>query len=199
MANEEDFIRRRPVAGMAIALGIGALLQTVAKTMEQQRSRPPATARPDGDAADEGTPVSPRWLPDPPSPGPDAAPDAAPDAESARRTHDTGAADMQFTAHHPDGKRIEFRFAWKKRPVEAPDADWPTDDMGFTVERPSGKRIAFSFTRKTRPLPDAELAIPEPATHSGLGRANMEFVSSRPGRGDFRFVWKKRPPESAPD
>jgi len=191
MANEEDFIRRRPVAGMAIALGIGALLQTVAKTMEQQRSRPPATARPDGDAADEGTPLPPRRLPDPPAPDPDP--------ECARRTHDTGAADMHFTAHHPDGKRIEFRFAWKKRPVEAPDADWPTDDMSFTVERPSGKRIAFSFTRKTRPLPADDLATPGPATRSGLGRANMEFVSSRPGRGDFRFVWTKRPPESAPD
>ena len=92
------------------------------------------------------------------------------------------------------GKNIEFRFAWKKRPADAPETDWPTDHMGFTADSPDGKHTEFSFTRKTRTLPADDPEKPISETHSGLGQATMEFVSRRPGHRDFRFTWNKVPP-----
>ncbi len=109
-----------------------------------------------------------------------------------RRTHDVGAADMEFSARRPGRKNILFRFAWKKRPVDAPDADWPVDTMGFAAAHPNGRYTAFRFTRKTRPVPAARTGESRP----GLGQAEMEFVSSRPGRKDFRFTWSKVPPNA---
>jgi len=180
MPNNEDYLRKHPVAGTAIALGLGILLQAAAKMAALQNERGSKMSK----SADKDPQKSRRL--------------ASPARKTTRRTQDTGAADMVFNANHPDGKSIAFRFSWKKRPVDAPDSDWPVDDMGFTVDRPSGKNVSFSFVRKTRPLPVNVQETGGNDSHSGLGRAQMEFTSSRPGRGDFRFTWIKTPPGEAP-
>jgi len=184
MSNTEDYIRKHPFAGTAIALGLGILLQaaakTAAKTAAPPRERGGKTSKP----ADEG-PEAPRRL-------------VAPDRKTTHRANDTGAADMAFNANYPDGGKIEFRFSFKKRPVDAPESDWPVDHTGFTVDRPSGKNVSFRFARKTRSLPAKAREPGDNDTHSGLGRAQMEFTSSRPNRGDFRFTWTKLPPGEAP-
>ena len=100
---------------------------------------------------------------------------------------------MEFSARRPGKKNIVFRFAWKKRPVNAPDADWPVDNMGFVAAHPNGRYTTFRMTRKTRPVPAASTGDSRP----GLGQAEMEFISSRPGRKDFRFTWTKVPPNAS--
>jgi hypothetical protein len=100
------------------------------------------------------------------------------------RSHDTGAAAMEFSSRHPDGKKVSFEFSWKKRPVELSDADWPVDQMGFTASRPDGKQTAFQFTRKTRRVPDGYGVSSAEKCRPGLGEARM----------DFRFTWNKQPP-----
>ncbi|RKX38605.1 MAG: hypothetical protein DRP64_15440, partial [Verrucomicrobia bacterium] len=114
---------------------------------------------------------------------------------SSRRTFDTGALDMEFRTHRPDGKDVEFSFEWKKRPVETSDADWPADKMGFKADRPDGKQTAFRMTRKTRPVPDGYGDASAEGIRPGLGEAKMNFVSRRPDRGEFRFSWEKVPPD----
>ena len=116
---------------------------------------------------------------------------------SGRRAYDTGALDMEFKTHRPDGKDVEFNFEWKKRPVETPDADWPTDNMGFKADRPDGKQTAFRMTRKTRPVPAGYGDTSPEGIRPGLGEAKMNFVSRRPDRGEFRFSWEKVPPDPA--
>ncbi|NIP98599.1 MAG: hypothetical protein GWO24_36390, partial [Akkermansiaceae bacterium] len=88
---------------------------------------------------------------------------------------------------------VLFSFKFKKRPLDAPESDWPVDTMGFTLDRPNGKHVAFRFDRKARPAPPQG-----PEQPTGLGRGTMEFVSSRPDRGDFRFTWNRNPPGEAP-
>ena len=100
---------------------------------------------------------------------------------------------MEFNARRPGKKNIVFRFAWKKRPVNAPDTDWPTDNMGFAAARPDGTYTAFRMTRRTRPVP----ALTTGDSRPGLGQAAMEFIASRPGRKDFRFTWNKVPPNAS--
>ncbi len=180
MSNTEDYIRKHPFAGTAIALGLGILLQAAAKTAAPPRERGGKTSKPAGE-----DPKAPRRL-------------VAPDRKTTRGANDTGAADMAFNANYPDGGKIEFRFSFKKRPVDAPESDWPVDHMGFTVDRPTGKNVSFKFARKTRSLPAKAREPGDNDTHSGLGRAQMEFTSSRPNRGDFRFTWTKLPPGEAP-
>ncbi len=166
----ENYIRKYPVAAVAIAAGVGTLLYAAWKSSGQaavrggksSKRRPPARSTP-------------------------------------ARDHDTGAMDMEFTTHHPDGKDIVFRFEWKKRPVDMPDTDWPVDRMGFTATRPDGKHTTFRMTRKTRPIPPG-YGDPAPGgIRPGLGEGVMEFVSSAPGRGDLRFGWKKIPHAEAAD
>ena len=103
-----------------------------------------------------------------------------------------GAADMEFTKHHADGRKIEFRFKWKKRPTDDPEVDWEPDQMGFTSDGTDGTKTQFSLTKKVRPIPDRDA----PGYRPGLGQLTMEFVSSRPGRKEFRFTWDK-PPDAA--
>ena len=181
MSNTENYIRKHPFAGSAIALGLGIVLQAAAKLAEQQRERGVTQA-----GAADAEPEAPRRPP-------------APKSKTNARAKDTGAADMTFDANYPDGRCIAFRFSWKKRPVDAPETDWPVDHMGYTVDRPNGKNVSFRFARKTRPLPAKARQPGGSASHSGLGRAQMEFTSSRPGRGDFRFTWSKSPPGEKPD
>ena len=171
-----DLVRKHPVAAAAVAAGIGALLYAALRSS----SRDAVAAQRAGESPANPSVKSPgRKSPARPVP--------------MRRDHDTGAMDMQFTAHRANGKEILFRFAWKKRPVDMPDAQWPVDRMGFTATRPDGKHTAFTFTRKTRPVPPG-YGDPSPGgIRPGLGEAFMEFVSTAPGRGDFRFSWSKIP------
>ena len=178
----ENYIRKYPVAAAAIAAGIGALLYTALKRTGQDSAGNSARVR--------GAKPQVR-----------SAAKSAQHASAARttavRNHDTGAMDMEFTTHHADGKDIVFRFAWKKRPVDMPDAGWPVDRMGFTATRPDGKHTTFRMTRKTRPIPPG-YGDPSPGgIQPGLGEAVMEFVSTAPGRGDLRFGWKKVPHAAA--
>lgn len=177
-AQAGDYIRRHPIAAVAIAFGVGVLLQT-ASTAAAQRTA-------------QGTGTRKRRAPQK-APQRDPAPEPA---SVRRRTHGFGAAEMEFITHHPDGKKVEFKFAWKKRPIDAPETDWPTDQMGFTADRPNGKHTAFTFTGKTRPVPAEDEKSAAGDYRPGLGRATMEFKSSRPGRRDFRFTWNRVPPES---
>ncbi len=102
---------------------------------------------------------------------------------------------MKFTAAYPDGASILFTFKFKKHPLDAPETDWPLDTTGFTLDRPTGKHVAFRLDRKSRPVPTGDSDQP-----AGLGHATMEFVSSRPERGDFRFTWNRTPPgETIPE
>lgn len=109
--------------------------------------------------------------------------------------HDVGSADIEFTSSKPGRKDIAFRFVWKKQPVDAPDADWPVDYMGFVATRPDGKRTALKFTRKSRPLRrSGPQEGPREEPRNGLGKATMEFVSTRHDGKEFKFVWNKVPP-----
>jgi len=164
----KEFIRQHPVAAAAVAVGAGMLLQAVVKSLAQRSATRPEKAPP-------------KAPPSRPSPMP----------ASGRRTHEFGMADMKFATHHPDGKNVRFKFAWKKRPTDAPEADWPTDEMGFTSDRPNGKHTEFTLKSKTRPIPDKASAVGE--NRPGLGQAAMEFTSSVPGRRDFRFTWNRAP------
>ena len=174
VAQTEEYLRQHPLARVAIAFGIGALLQTALKAGVQRLAK--GTEIPKGKIPQHNLSAEPR---------------------SARpRTHQFGAADMEFSSHHPDGKNVEFKFAWKKRPVDAPEDDWPIDEMGFTAVRPNGKHTAFTFKGKTRPIPDEKTAVGD--SRPGLGKATMEFTSSAPGRKDFKFTWKRVPPTTGP-
>jgi len=179
MSNSEDYLRKHPFAGTAIALGLGILLQAAAKTAARQRDHEADEIMPADEDVD-----APRRL-------------AAPSRETTARTKDVGAADMAFDADYPDGGSIAFRFSFKKRPVDASESDWPVDQMGFTVDRPDGKNVSFNFVRRTRTLPAKPGETGDDDSQSGLGRANMEFASTRPNRGDFRFTWIKLPPGEA--
>lgn len=192
VALAEEYLRRHPVARVAIAFGIGALLQTALKAGLQRSAQ--GTDMPKGnvpqlDLSAQGTEMPKGKTPQR---------DLSAEPRSARPpTHQFGAADMEFSTHHPGGKNVEFKFAWKKRPVDAPEDDWPMDEMGFTAVRPNGKRTAFTFKGKTRPIPDAKSAVGD--ARPGLGEATMEFTSSAPGRKDFKFTWKRVPPAAAAD
>jgi ElaB/YqjD/DUF883 family membrane-anchored ribosome-binding protein len=170
-----DYVQQHPAATIAIAVTAGLLLRAALASLADQRMRGAGTRMPgSGQRALSQEQTS-----------------------SRRRTHDVGAADMEFTTHHPGEKKILFRFAWKKRPVDAPETDWPTDHMAFTATRPDGTHTAFRFTRKTRPVPAGTRGTPGADTRPGLGRATMEFISSRPGRRDFRFTWDKVPADAS--
>ena len=166
-----DYIRQHPMAAMAIAFGVGALLQTAVKEAAKRFAQKTGTRT--------------RKVPQP-SPPPEPS-------FSGPRNHGFGVADMEFTTHHPDGKNVVFKFAWKKRPTDAPETDWSTDQMGFTATRANGKHTAFTFTGKTRPLSTGNEKTAAGDHRAGLGRATMEFVSSAPGRRDFRFTWNRVP------
>lgn len=189
-------IRQYPVAALSLAAGVGVLLQ-LALTAASER---PARAAKRGlgtaarrEAADPAARAS--AGPAEREPKPEAGREAPPRRRREPATHDVGVADMEFTSTHPDGKSVVFRFAWKKRPIEAAETDWPTDDMGFTAERAGGKRTAFRFMRKTRPIPtESERRAGGDRSRPGLGWAEMEFTSSRPGEREFRFTWTKTPP-----
>jgi len=111
-----------------------------------------------------------------------------------RAAHDVGALDMEFATHRPGGKNIQLNFGWKKRPVDAPETDWPTDNMGFKLDLPDGKETTFKMARKSRPVPAGYGDV----IRRGLGEAALEFVSRRPDDGTFRFTWEKIPPATAP-
>ena len=175
VAQTEDYLRQHPLAQVAIAFGIGALLQTALKAMPQRSPSATETQKPRVPQRDLSS---------------------EPESER-RRTHHFGAADMKFTTHHPDGKNVSFKFAWKKRPTDAAETDWPTDQMGFTAVRPNGKHTEFSFNGKTRPIPDEETSVGD--SRPGLGWAKMEFTSSVPGRRDFKFTWNRVPSDAAAD
>jgi hypothetical protein len=182
VAQAEEYLRQHPLARVAIAFGIGALLQTALKAGMQRLAK--------GDEIPKGIETL-KGAETPKGKIPQKNLSAKP--RSARpRTHQFGAADMEFSSHHPDGKNVAFKFAWKKRPIDAPEEDWPIDEMGFTAVRPNGKRTAFTFKGKTRPIPDEKSAVGD--SRPGLGEAKMEFTSSAPGRRDFRFTWKRVPP-----
>lgn len=170
-----DYARQHPVATAAVAVAVGAAAGFALKWFGL-----PAL----GKKAGAGAPTSGRAV---------ARPPASASASGPRRTYDVGAADMLFSARRPGKKNIVFRFAWKKRPVNAPDADWPVDNMGFVAAHPNGRYTTFRMTRKTRPVPAARTGDSRP----GLGQAEMEFISSRPGRKDFRFTWTKVPPNAS--
>jgi len=171
----EDYIRRHPAAALTIAAGIGMLLPAALRAMAHRSGM--GTGSAGGARLQSGRKTG-------PAPG--------------QRTHDVGAAEMEFTTHHPDGKDIIFRFVWKKRPVDAAEADWPVDQMGFSASRPNGKHTAFTFTRKTRPIPPGYGDLSSEDHRPGLGRATMEFSSSHPDRQDFTFTWRRTPPGSEP-
>jgi hypothetical protein len=173
VAQTEDYLRQHPVARVAIAFGIGALLQAALQAMPQRRPQGTETRKPRVPQRDLSS---------------------APPADCGR-THHLGAADMKFTTHHPDGKNVVFKFAWKKRPQDAPETDWSTDQMGFTAVRPNGKHTEFSFKGKTRPIPDKESSVGD--SRPGLGWARLEFTSSAPGRRDFKFTWNRDPSDAA--
>ena len=164
----DKYIRQHPVAATAAAVGAGLLLQAVVKSLAQRN----------GTGSEKSKPKAPQRR-------------ASPTPASNRRTHDLGVADMKFTTHHPDGKNVMFKFVWKKRPTDASEIDWSTDEMGFTSDRPNGKLTKFTFKSKTRPIPDEESAVGD--NRPGLGQAAMEFMSSAPGRRDFRFTWNRVP------
>jgi hypothetical protein len=169
------------MAAMAIAFGVGALLRTAATDAVKRFA--------------EKTGTRTRKVPQPPqSPRPDLSFEPS---VGRPRNHGFGVADMEFTTHHPDGKNVVFKFAWKKRPTDAPETDWSTDQMGFTATRANGKHTAFTFTGKTRPLSTENEKSAADDNRGGLGRATMEFVSSAPGRGDFKFTWNRIPSTAA--
>lgn len=180
-------IREHPVAALAASAGLGILLQLALTAASQRPARAAATKR--RTAKPGAAPAEASFVPGEP---------ADPGLERRRRepaTHDVGAADIAFTTTHPDGKSVVFSFTWKKRPIEAPETEWPTDDMGFTATRADGKRTDFRFTRKTRPVPtESERHAGGDRYRPGLGRAEMEFRASRPGERDFHFTWTKTPP-----
>lgn len=180
MSNTEDYLRKHPFAGTAIALGLGVLLQVAAKTASGQRqSTTKTTARP------REEPAKPRRLP-------------APKPHDVGPSKDTGVADMVFSSNHPDGRKISFLFSWKKRPVDEPESKWPVDHMGFKLDRPDGKDVSFEIVRKTRTLPARVRETTGDDSHSGFGRVMMQFKSQRPGKGDFNFTWTKTPPGETP-
>lgn len=117
------------------------------------------------------------------------------DLASDGRAYHVGALDMQFTTHRPGGKNIQLDFGWKKRPVDAPETDWPVDNMGFTLDLPDGKETTFKMARKSRVVPSGY----GDAIRPGLGEAALEFVSRRPDDGTFRFTWEKIAPAAAPE
>lgn len=168
-----DYIRQHPVMSAVVAVGIGALLQAALTAVATGPAKGAKKRKPKAAKRDSGSVSRP----------------------ANPRTHHFGAADMKFTTQHPDGKNVEFKFAWKKRPVDAPETDWPQDQTGFTAVRPDGRRTAFAFTGKTRPIPDEESAVGD--NRPGLGWAEMEFTSSAPGRKDFTFNWSRKPPAAA--
>jgi hypothetical protein len=178
----EDYLGQHPFETVAAVLGAGLMLRAALRS----RSQRPEIAKPD----ESQRRALRESLPERPLPAQPKSPAARP------RTHHFGAADMEFTTHHPNGRNVEFRFAWKKRPVDAPEADWPTDEMGFTAVRPNGKHTAFTFKGKTRPIPDEKTAVGD--SRPGLGWAKMEFKKSAPGRRDFKFRWSRVPPSAAP-
>jgi len=185
-------IREHPVVALAAAAGLGILLQLALAAASQRPASgaaPRRRARRPSEAAEQASL--------------EQGESAGPAPERRRRqpaTHDVGAADIEFTTTHADGKSVVFRFTWKKRPIEAPETEWPTDDMGFTATRADGKRTAFRFTRKTRPVPtESERLAGGERYRPGLGRADMEFRASRPGQRDFHFTWTKKPPPEPAD
>jgi len=179
-APDDSGARQRAFMTNAAALGVGLL---GALTLASQLRRPPETE-------EEPEPGGPQRgkLPTEPQRG-----RAAQRRAADRRAYDVGALDMEMTAHRPSGKDVELSFGWKKRPVDAPETDWPTDNMGFTVNRPDGKNTTFKMARKSRPVPAGYGDV----IRRGLGQAALEFVSNRPDGGAFRFTWEKIPPDTA--
>jgi hypothetical protein len=164
-----QYIRKHPVVSITAAVGIAVLLRTMfmgpaARTGKGTQMKKSKSRPRDPDI--ESPPKRPR-------------------------THHFGAADMEFSSKHPDGKTVNFKFAWKKRPTDAPEADWPVDQMGFSASRPDGKFTTFKFQGKIRPIPDEKTAVGD--NRPGLGWARMDFVSSAPGRDDFAFTWNRTP------
>ena len=202
-AQASEYLQEHPVARVAILFGVGALLQTALTTAAERSAQASGTRKRNLPQRD----LSPET---PPRPEQQAQPEPQPPLQSARRsarrselpsdparTHQFGVADMEITSNHPDGKNLLFKFAWKKRPIDAPEDDWPTDKMGFTAVRPNGKRTEFAFKAKTRPIPDEATAVGD--ARPGLGFGKMEFKSSAPGRRDFKFNWSRTPPNAAAD
>jgi hypothetical protein len=180
-AQASEYLQEHPVARVAILFGVGALLQTALTTVAERSAQASGTRKrklPQRDLSPQ-----PEQQPEPrsePQPKPQSqleprpAPQRQTETPSDRhKTHQFGVADMEFTSHHPDGKNLLFKFAWKKRPVDAPEDDWPTDRMGFTAVRPNGKRTEFAFKAKTRPIPDEATAV-------GDARPGLGFIE-RPG------------------
>lgn len=166
-APEASVLRQRAFMANAAALGAG-LLGAMTLLSNRQRSR---------SASGQGGAKAKRGR-------------AARKPSTDHGAYDIGALDMEFTTHRPGGKNIELSFGWKKRPIDAPESDWPLDNTGFTFDRPDGKHTAFKMTRKNRPLPEGY----GDDIRRGLGQATMEFVSRRPDDGAVRFTWEKIPP-----
>lgn len=172
-----EIIRQHPFAVAAVAVGAAALLVAALTSLPKRPARKGA-----GRVASP-TPLA-ALLPLTPRPRPP-------------RTHDVGAADLEFTTSRPGDRDVAFRFSFKKRPVDADETDWPTDRVGFATTRRQGRRTAFTFTRKTRPVPAQELVLRNDQARPGLGLANLELVVRHADGKDFKLIWTKVPPENS--
>jgi len=179
---DDNGARQRAFMTNAAALGIGLL--GVLTLASQARRRHEGREEMDPETSKRSKPPAKRQ-----------SGRAANELAADRRAYDVGALDMQFTTHRPGGKNIQLNFGWKKRPVDAPETDWPTDNMGFTLDLPDGKETTFKMARKSRAVPAGYGDVIRP----GLGEAALEFVSRRPDDGTFRFTWEKIPPAAAPE
>lgn len=172
-----ELIRQRPFAAAAVAVGAAALIVAALTLLPRRPVRKGA-----GRVA---------------SPTPLAALLPLSTGSRPPRTHDVGAADMEFTTSRPGDRDIAFRFSFKKRPADADETDWPTDRVGFATTRRQGRRTAFTFTRRTRRVPAQELVLRDDEARPGLGLANLELVVRHADGKDFQLIWTKVPAEDS--